>query len=138
MVLISEEEKDGKTYEREKRPCGFILSTSDGIILSAGLILTWFVWGKVGEFSFFIPFVLGHFFLFCNVFRIRRKQELLWAATFIINGFIWSALGRYSIFILFGLQILLTGIILILEMTRPDYHGIFCRNINKQMDDYLA
>ena len=31
-----------------------------------------------------IAFVVGHFFLFCNVFRIERKPELIWAAVFTV------------------------------------------------------
>ncbi|CAK0748261.1 hypothetical protein CCP3SC1_1760005 [Gammaproteobacteria bacterium] len=30
-----------------------------------------------------IGLVLGHFFLFCNVFRVTRQTELIWAGAFI-------------------------------------------------------
>lgn len=131
------EERAGAAYRMGKRTCGLILSLSDVGVLFAGSILTWFALEKVEEYSLFIPFVLVHFFLFCNVFRIRRKQELTWAAAFIINVLFWSVSGRYPIFILFGTQMLLTAVIIIMEMMRPDYHGIFSRYINKNLDDYL-
>lgn len=40
--------------------------------------------------------VVAHFFLFCNVFKVPRKLELLWAVVFLINTGVWLALGRFD------------------------------------------
>jgi len=40
--------------------------------------------------------VVAHFFLFCNVFKVPRKLELLWALVFLINTGAWLAAGRFD------------------------------------------
>jgi hypothetical protein len=40
--------------------------------------------------------VVGHFFLFCNVFKVPRKLELLWAGVFLINTGLWLAADRFN------------------------------------------
>lgn len=89
-------------------------------------------------FSLFVPFVVIHFFLFCNVFRIRRKAELIWGGLFLLNCVAWLAAGRILLFPLFGTQLLPTVIIIAIELRAPCYHGIFARRINPRIEDYLA
>ena len=63
---------------------GFRISPLDSVILCAGLVgsilLGWLVWWA----GFTVGFVVLHFFLFCNVFRIPRGAELIWSAGFIV------------------------------------------------------
>ena len=46
------------------------------IALCAGGV--WGLWDLLAEFVWILPCALGHFFLFCNVFRVRRNYELAW------------------------------------------------------------
>ncbi len=61
---------------------GFRLSLLNIAILLVGGI------GALGAFTteaaiwFAIAFVVGHFFLFCNVIRMARPSELIWATVF--------------------------------------------------------
>ena len=43
-----------------------------------------------------------------------------------------------NIFALFGLQLLVTAVIIIRETRLPSYHGIFSRQLNSRIDDYLS
>lgn len=40
--------------------------------------------------------VVGHFFLFCNVFKVPRRLELAWAGVFVLNTGLWLAAGRFD------------------------------------------
>ena len=51
----------------------------DAVVLLVGALLTWALWRAVGHFALLVPVTVLHFFLFCNVFRVRRGAELLWA-----------------------------------------------------------
>jgi hypothetical protein len=80
----------------------------------------------LGEMVWLAPVTLGHFFLFCNVFRIRRSYELIWAAVFILNVAGWSIGGEYSWGHVLAVQSPLTLLLISLEWRSPRYHGIFC------------
>jgi hypothetical protein len=61
---------------------GFRLSVLDAVVLVAAgvgsVLLSLLAWWL----GFVVAFVVGHFFVFCNVFRIARKLELTWAGIF--------------------------------------------------------
>jgi hypothetical protein len=76
--------------------------------------------------TWLIVFAVGHFFLFCNVIRMRRNYELIWAALFLVNfavlgvgfGAPWSALL---------VQFPFTLVLVFLEVRSPRYRGVFAR-----------
>lgn len=73
---------------------------------------------------------LTHFFLFCNVFRVSRPPELLWAAVFIafaaptavwgVPGWWPTAVGASGV----------AALVIASEMCKPSYHGLAWRWIN--------
>ena len=63
---------------------GFRLSKTDIVVLIIGSIATIIFYSIMPDFSFIVLFVVLHFFLFCNVVRISRIPELIWASSFII------------------------------------------------------
>lgn len=77
-----------------------------------------------------MAFVLAHFFLFCNVFRLARPLELVWAAVFValaagtlaidIPG--WPATAAISLCV--------TVVVIPLEMRKLSYHGVGWERIN--------
>lgn len=81
---------------------------------------------SLGEMIYVAPIALGHFFLFCNVFRLRRSYELIWAGAFVCNVAAWSIFGDISWWPILAVQTPLTILLLILECRSPRYHGIFC------------
>jgi len=129
-----------KSASGKGRTCGFRCSVLDISILLSLLIAFLLTAGLI---RWIIVFVVGHFFLFCNIFRVRPKFEYIWAVIFLANVGIWhlSFAGDYEL-MWFGImitQVLVTIAVIIAEMRSPRYHGIFCRRINaKHIDDYLS
>jgi hypothetical protein len=70
---------------------------------------------------------VGHFFLFCNVFRLRRSYELIWAGTFLANIIVWKWGGIYSWWTALALQIPVTILVIVAEVRNPSYHGVWSR-----------
>ena len=84
-----------------------------------------------------IATVVGHFFLFCNVFLVRRSLELWWALFFVINTGWWLINGRSDWLPTLAWQAPVTIFVILLEMLSPRYHGIGARRINRRLDEYL-
>jgi len=64
---------------------GFRFSAIDAAVLCIAALGTWLLYPITPTYAWLIPFTVGHFFLFCNVVRMRRPQELIWAALFLVN-----------------------------------------------------
>ena len=92
-------------------------------------LATWGLWPMLGEMAIVFPVVLGHFFLFCNVFRVPRLPELLWSGVFVINVGAWMALGRFTWSAVLWTQLPATLIVVLGAVFRRDYHGIGYRLI---------
>lgn len=115
---------------------GFRFSRTDAVVLLAGAALTWALWRAVGEFALLVPVTLFHFLLFCNVFRVRRGAELLWAGAFVANFAAWALSGAFTWWGVLGAQFPLTLGILVVEVRHPRYHGAFSRaRTEASMDD---
>ncbi len=102
---------------------GFRFSATDALAILVCFGVT--AWGllTLGQIAWLFPFVLGHFFLFCNVFRVPRKPELLWAAIFISMASICLVL---DLTILHAMWMVLPVSVLVLtySVRLPTYHGI--------------
>jgi Na+-transporting NADH:ubiquinone oxidoreductase subunit NqrD len=114
---------------------GFRLSALDVVILVAGAVAaTAFAavdrWTGVA-----IGFVVAHFFLFCNILRMSRPMELIWAAVF-------SSLAVCSIQKLtpwawtFGISVGIAVIVGIIETRRPSYHGVGWKRLNPKLPEW--
>lgn len=137
--MDSHSRKDaGVTYQGKPRTCGFRFSAVDGVVLVLGALLGVAGWHYLGQVGLLAPFVVGHFFLFCNVFRVRRKLELVWSALFLLNVAAWIYADSSDVWWFGGAQMLVTVAVIACEMTSAQYHGIFARRINRRIDDYLA
>jgi hypothetical protein len=66
-----------------------------------------------------LPVTLGHFFLFCNVFGVRRRYELIWAAVFVANVGAWLLAGELRWLWVLAIQTPLTLLLILLERLRP-------------------
>ena len=128
---------DNRPPNNHKRTSGMTLSLTDGFILAGTSVLVWWMHWNGNEMWWIIVAVLGHFFLFCNVFRIRRALELWWAAVFVINVGFWLAQGRTGWWPAMICQVPVTLVVILLQMRSPWYHGVGARWINRRLDDYL-
>lgn len=102
---------------------GFRFSTIDAIAIIVCVGAT--VWGltEMGPLAWAFPFVLGHFFLFCNVFRVRRKPELVWAASFLILA-TCCLLAEVSFLHAMWMVLPVTVGVLVYAVRQPGYRGI--------------
>jgi glycerol-3-phosphate acyltransferase PlsY len=85
-----------------QRPAGFRILVSDIFvtlfaIATAGGIWYWAQGDKIIQTFALMPLViLVHFFLFCNIFRISRKLELIWGIIFVVVVFANMEFDRRS------------------------------------------
>ncbi len=116
------------------RTYGMRLWWSDVAVIAAAAALTvWLRHEGIGLW-WLLAMVLGHFFLFCNIFRVRRSLELVWAAVFVINAG-WRLLrGEIEWLPMLAWQAPVTLLVLVLEMRSPQYHGVGCGWINRRMN----
>ena len=113
---------------------GLRLSAIDVTVLIAGIasatVLSFSLW----EASVVIALVVSHFFLFCNVFRIRRKPGLIWAGFFVAVITVVSAKSTDTIWMMI-LPLPLTLTLIGLEFRHSSYHGILWKRINPQASE---
>ncbi len=116
---------------------GFRISTLDLLILIAGgLGITW-LWQNENPLWWMAAIALGHFFLFCNVFLVWRRWELLWAAVFVGNVMTHVSLGSLPALSVLLWQLPMTLLVIILQIRSPWYHGIWADRLNPRLNDYL-
>ncbi len=109
---------------------GFRLSVVDVVILVGGMtatiILSIFVWW----WGFILTFVLAHFFLFCNVVRMARPLELVWAGVFVVLAGATVAFETPGWLVTALVSLLVTVVVVVVEMRKPSYHGLCWQQIN--------
>ena len=105
---------------------GFRFSTVDGLAILVCAAATFYGWEYVGNVAWLFPFVLGHFFLFCNVFRVPRVPELIWAGSFVTLATV-CAIADVSLVWAMGLVLPVTAAVIVYAIRRPDYHGVGSR-----------
>jgi hypothetical protein len=112
---------------------GFRVSVFDVLVLIAGIIGSVVVGAQLWWAGMVIAFVVGHFFLFCNVFRIARKAELIWAALFVVLSVSTVLYDQPGWTVSFAGSLLVAGVLIAHEMKKPSYHGIFWQRINPEL-----
>lgn len=106
---------------------GFRFSAVDAAIIVASVAATWLLLPRIGVYAW-IPIVgFGHFFLFCNVFRLRRRSELIWAAVFVVNFGAWAATGRFAWSSVLLFQTPVTVAAIVVQIRSPRYCGVFAK-----------
>ena len=119
--------------------CGMRFSVVDAVTLIVGAGVTVWAWAFVPDLALVVPFLLMHFFLFCNVFRVSRRPELIWSGVFIVT-FMFCSASSYVVNwpAICAIQLPLMAFLLWRETTKPWYHGIACRKWNaNHIDAYL-
>ena len=93
---------NNNSFRLGQRPAGFRILVSDLIVAIFAIVTTWFLWhcfegDEMYQTLVLMPLViLGHFFLFCNVFRVPRVLELAWGVIFILVVFTHLVLSYAS------------------------------------------
>jgi hypothetical protein len=125
---------DSTASSSPPRTSGFRLSISDALVLLIAAAGAWWLHRAGHELWWIVAAVVGHFFLFCNVFRVRRSLELCWAAAFIINMGWWMAQDRIGWLPAMAWQAPISLAVIGIEILSPSYHGIGSRWINRRRD----
>ena len=125
-------------HQGRPRTCGMRFSVVDALAIVVAAVGTALLWPLSPELAILVPFTLGHFFLFCNVFRVRRLPELVWAGVFLLNAGAWLLNGSFSWLGVCAVQLPLTAFLLWRETRMPWYHGVMCRRWNaRHIEAYL-
>jgi hypothetical protein len=117
---------------REFRP-GFRLSVFDFVVLGLGALAAYFAYTLRSLPAAIPAYVIFTFFLYCNVFRIRRTPELIWAAAFTLAALVTFYFQQRSWLVVFAVGIALSIVLIVIEMRHPSYHGIFWRSVNPKL-----
>lgn len=103
---------------------GFRCSLGDLAFLGLAAVATWKSADFIGIWAAVIPFVVGHFFLFCNVFRVGTRRELAWTGIFIVNAGLCLSREIPSPVWLCLAQAPFSLAVLVLAVRDPGYHGL--------------
>ena len=109
---------------------GLRVSRTDAVVLFVGAAAAVFVYPKVPWAGLSVACVVGHFFLFCNVFRVTRALELAWVAVFLSLAALSGGTGRPAWTVTIGVTAAATGVVLFLGLRAPSYHGICWKTVN--------
>ena len=115
---------------------GFRLSLLDVAVLLLGSIAVVALGNMTWWWGFVVGFVLAHFLLFCNVFRIARSLELVWAGVFTALAGGTIAAEKPGWIITAAASFAVTIIVVVLEMRKPSYHGIGWSRINPKLPSW--
>lgn len=119
------------------RKHGFRCSWFDLAILLCAMVSTLWLHGMQFPLRWIVPMVAGNFFLFCNVFLVWQRWELLQAGVFVLNFVAHSAIDHVD-----GASVLLwqspaTIVVILLRIRSPWYHGIFAGRLDPRLADLL-
>lgn len=117
---------------------GFRFSVFDAIILVIASCLALFLNSYNYLYSVLVVFIILHFFLFCNIVRMSRIPELIWASFFLCTFYLHLKLSVLSFNMALVSCILVTSILVFLESRKPSYHGIFWQKVNPKLPDWFA
>ena len=121
----------------QRRTWGFRFSLADAVLIAVFLAAAGGLRLLETPLWWLLLIVAGHFFLFCNVFRIGRRFEYFWAATFILNVGLWSLFGLLAWLTVLAFQIPITAALILLNLRASGYHGVFAKRLNPRLHDYL-
>lgn len=86
--------------------------------------------------SFLLAFVVGHFFVFCNVIRMARQLELIWAGLFLLLSLGTVVVGAPSWPQTLLLSFAGTITLIAIQLRRPSYHGVLWQRVNPGLPEW--
>lgn len=116
---------------------GFRINGLDIAVLAVGVV------GSVTMASYrldswvIVASAVFMFFCFCNVFRIRRPAETLWAVAYVI-AISYALLRGQSLWMWSVIMIAASAPLIIYECRAPSYHGIGWRLVNPGLEHWFT
>lgn len=115
---------------------GFRFSARDAITLFVGAYVAMDTAAVMPWLGIAIGFVIAHFFLFCNVVRMERSGELAWASVLVLLAASTTVIGLPQWPVTLARSLAFTVALVVLEMRKPSYHGVFWRQINPRLPEW--
>ena len=112
---------------------GFRIDRIDVLVLVAGAFATVVLAGVEWWMGLVVGFAVGHFFLFCNVFRVGKPLELAWSAIFVVLSAGTIAAGQPGWPVTIAVTVAATLIVIVAQMRMPSYHGIAWQRLNPNL-----
>lgn len=109
---------------------GFRLSVIDGLVIVAGIVAAVGLWSTAWWLGFIVAFVVSHFFVFCNIFRVARPLELAWSGIFVVLTFCTVKFSWPAWAVTITCSLFVTAVVIGLEIRKPSYHGVLWQQIN--------
>ncbi len=116
---------------------GFRLSIFDIGILAIGFIGAWYLKDIAVDLSYILLFVVCHFFYFCNITRMSRIPELIWAVCFVALCGVGVTYGIVTFNEAFIISLLITVVLTAFELRKPSYHGVLWSKINPSLKEWF-
>ncbi len=114
---------------------GFRLLKHDRWVLGMGGVATLAIFETSSLLSLGFFMATFHFFLFCNVFRIKRVPELIWSSVFLGSVYYYSR-GYLELLMMFAICEGVAVVLIIASVLREDYHGIMWKTFNPQLEKW--
>ena len=83
-----------------------------------------------------VAFVVLHFFLFCNVLRMSRPLELVWAGIFAVLAIATISQELLPWPVVFAVSSVVTIVVGFIETRRSSYHGIGWQKLNPRLPEW--
>ena len=83
-----------------------------------------------------VGFAVGHFFLFCNVFRVARSLELAWSTLFVLLAGSTIVTERPGWPITLSISLVATLLVIVAQVRKPAYHGIAWQRFNPKLIEW--
>jgi hypothetical protein len=117
---------------------GFRLSKIDILAIICGVVVAAASFSYSSVITFLVLFVVGHFFLFCNIIRMSRPSELIWSGIFLAlsSASLLKGLPSWSVTVL--ISALLTVLLVVIETKKSSYHGVAWQKINPGLPDWFS
>ncbi len=116
---------------------GFRLSKIDILAIIGGVVVAGASFPYSSVITFLVLFVVGHFFLFCNIIRMSRPSELIWSGIFLAlsSASLLKGFPSWSVTVL--ISTLLTVLLVVIETRKSSYHGVAWQKVNPGLPDWF-
>jgi len=115
---------------------GFRISAMDIAVLLVGGVGSVLAAEAAWWMGFIVGFAVGHFFLFCNIFRVARPLELAWAALYVVLAGSTIMIDQPGWQITLGTSLLATLLVIVMQLRKPSYHGVGWHWMNPELPQW--
>jgi hypothetical protein len=115
---------------------GFRISAMDIAVLIVGGAGAVFAAEAEWWLGVIVGFAVGHFFLFCNVFRVARPLELAWAGLYVVLAGSTIVMNQPGWPITLATSLVATLLVVGVQLRQPSYHGVGWHWINPELPQW--